>query len=744
MHRAADRFPWSWAILVALCALVAAGLVLNGARSRVRQDRNNASEARASELRSVRQSLDDYLGDAVQLTTATASVANSVRGDRDLVVRLLRGLALSHVNRSVYGIGAFYAPDVFDNRSHRFDPFWALLPNFRYSVDTDTTYNYTQLGWYKAGVAAGGRPVWYGPFFDSGVHFVSIVQAFYDRGRLAGVALEVIAVQDLLRVLDSGLKPGDVAYITTKTGTVLLVTPARNDVPAWPSLHAPVPYTDLQLHVASDPAPLEAARMRVYALAAAEIAGVFAAAAIAMLVLIRLWRSRVAQLQMQRELGLRDEVENRLREAANTDQLTGLPNRRYLLGRLRELIASREANHALVFVDLDRFNVTNDTFGHATGDALLRKIAGRLTSCLPAGGEVARLGGDEFVIVAPATDTGIATGIASKALDALSEPFAMAGHEIYVTASAGVVFVTLEYTVAEDLLRDVDIAMYEAKRRGRARFAIFGPEMRDRVAAESALDHDLRMGLEKGQFVAYYQPIFELATMRVTSAELLARWRRDGRGIVGATEFIPYAETHGLIDAIDEVILAQACEAAHAFSVRFPGASLSVNLSAAHLMRPGLTESILAALRRGGVAPSAIKIEITETAMMSDSEEVRDTLRLLRDMDLDVVVDDFGCGHSSLAYLRHLPISGLKIDRTFVEPLPSDRQALAIVRSILVLAQTLGLYVVAEGVENAEQAELLTELGVTYAQGFYFAHPMLLHDVLRFEPPAVRSLATQQ
>ena len=704
--------------------------------------REAARTALGDELQSVREHLDDYLSDAMQLTRATASVANVVRNDRPLIVRLLHGLALSHVNGAVYGIGAFYAPDVFDRRSHRFDPFWALLPNVRYSVDDDRSYDYPKLQWYKNAVAAKGRAIVDGPFYDSGQEFVSVDQAFYDRGKLAGVAVEVVEVEDLYRVLRMGLRGADVAYVAGVNGRTMLSTDKGRDIAGWMNASVPVPFTRARLHVAASPEPLRAADMRIVLLAAVEIGAILLATLLAAALLLWLWRARIAhdglverQAAMEREISVAKVVEAELRKAAYADALTGLPNRLAFLERGAQAIAASRAGHpnAVFFIDLDRFNVVNDTLGHVAGDELLKLIARRLRDGLP-GAHVSRLGGDEYVVLAGVEPAAL-QAYGERILALLREPMLLGGRTVYTAASIGIVVIDATYAQPEELLRDADIAMYAAKRDGRGRCAFFDSAMRRRIAAESELETDLRHAVERHEFVAFYQPVVAIASRAVVSFEALARWQRPGHGLIGATDFIGYAESHGLVDGIDREILARVCKEARALFDRFPGTTVAVNVSAAHLCAPELADEVAAALRNAALPSDRIRLEVTETAVMADAERAHATLDRLRDRGLQIVLDDFGAGHSSLAYLHHLPIAGVKIDRSFVKPLPSDVAAIAIVRSIVALARTLGLYTVAEGVETAEQVEELRKLGVLYAQGFFFSPPLDLEATLGYAEP---------
>ncbi len=309
----------------------------------------------------------------------------------------------------------------------------------------------------------------------------------------------------------------------------------------------------------------------------------------------------------------------------------------------------------------------------------------------------------------------------SELLSMLREPISVEGHVFYNAGSIGVVLGDPQYTRPEDLLRDADIAMYEAKRRGRDCYVVFDATMRHDVAAESALEHDLRRAVLQHEFITYYQPIVDAASSKIVSFEALVRWRRPGAGLVNAAEFIGHAERRGLVDAIDNSVLEDACRDAARLFRDFPGTTIAVNISAVHLMAENLADSVWEVMHRHGVSPERIRLEVTETAVMHNAEQARTTLYALRDRGIKIVLDDFGAGYSSLAYLHRLPIAGVKIDGSFIARLPGDKHALAIVRSVVALARSLGLYTVAEGVEMQEQLESIKTAGVDQAQGFFFS-----------------------
>ncbi|HEV7180569.1 MAG TPA: GGDEF domain-containing phosphodiesterase [Candidatus Baltobacteraceae bacterium] len=292
---------------------------------------------------------------------------------------------------------------------------------------------------------------------------------------------------------------------------------------------------------------------------------------------------------------------------------------------------------------------------------------------------------------------------------------------LYTSASIGIVILERSYNEAESVLRDADISMYQAKRGGRARYAVFDRSTRERMSAQLHMEADLRGAVERGEIVAYYQPIVRVHDRRVSGFEALARWNRPGAGLVAAGEFIAVAEQTGLLRSIDAALFEHVCAATHVFVREHPDITISVNVSAADLTRPSLIDDMEAAMELHDVRPSSPRLEITETAVMEDAARSLAVLHRLRDRGFEIVVDDFGVGQSSLSYLQRLPIGGVKIDASFIAPLGTNAQAIEIVRAIVALTKPLGLSVVAEGVETAEQLRLLQTVGAEYAQGFFFS-----------------------
>jgi diguanylate cyclase (GGDEF)-like protein/PAS domain S-box-containing protein len=432
-------------------------------------------------------------------------------------------------------------------------------------------------------------------------------------------------------------------------------------------------------------------------------------------------------LGMLTDISQRKVMEDRLRDLAHRDSLTGLANRVRIMERVDETVAQLEGTErsvALLLLDLDGFKAVNDSFGHAVGDELLVAVAGRLLSCLRSHDLAARLGGDEFAILLEPVDGQEAVRVAERILEVLAQPIDLRRAQVVVTASIGIAHGNGQRST-QDLLRDADVAMYMAKGQGKNRLVVFHPSMQERVATRLRLESELRRAVEREEFELHYQPIVNLDTQRIIGVEALVRWRHPERGLLLPADFISVAEETGLIVPIGRWILTQACAQAANWQVLDPAqlVSIGVNLSPRQLHDAGLVEVAASALSVAQLPAAALTIEITENLLLGDSSLAEARLAQLRAMGIRVAVDDFGTGYSSLAYLRRLPVDTLKIDRSFVAPLSDGPRPAALVRSIIDLAAALDLDTVAEGVENAEQAAILNSLGCHVAQGYYFGYP---------------------
>jgi diguanylate cyclase (GGDEF)-like protein len=421
------------------------------------------------------------------------------------------------------------------------------------------------------------------------------------------------------------------------------------------------------------------------------------------------------------------EAANRqLRHLASHDSLTGLPNRLLLDDRITQAIAqaNRQAHEfAVLVLDLDRFKVVNDSLGHRAGDDLLREVASRLKGVVRAVDTTARLGGDEFVIVfdGPATQAE-ALEMGGRLLKIMEAPIRLLGIDVHISPSIGIAFYPRDGAGIDTLLARADAAMYHAKERGRNNVQCYAESMGTITQERVKFESELHEALRNAQFELHYQPKVDTATGRIHSAEALIRWRHPQRGLLPPAEFIPLAEECGLLDAIGEWVLSEACRQAQAWKREgLRPLRIAVNLAPSQFRLTDLVKQIRRALDASGLDPQLLEVELTETAVMSDAEESVHILEAISRMGVLVSVDDFGTGYSSMSYLRRFPIDKLKIDRCFIDQLTRRPEDASIVQAIISLAHSLHLKVIAEGVETPEQLQLLTELGCDQYQGFYFS-----------------------
>ena len=427
----------------------------------------------------------------------------------------------------------------------------------------------------------------------------------------------------------------------------------------------------------------------------------------------------------------RKAFETQLSHMALHDPLSGLPNRALFLDRLERALlrGGRVARPvAVLFLDLDDFKVINDSLGHDAGDQLLTMVAGRLSKCIRPSDTVARLGGDEFTVLMEEVEGSTeALEAADRVGEVLREPFTLEGREIVVRCSIGVALSNDPHDHPESLLRNADMAMYRAKRDGKAGSAIFDHGMESRALERLEIETELRQALQRKELRVFYQPILSLADGRIVEFEALIRWVHPERGLLAAGAFVPLAEETGLIVPIGEWVLEQACDQLRNWQQQFPTEpplAMSVNLSARQFQSATLAEDIEGIARLAGLDPSTLKLEITESVVMKDAESAIATLRALKAIGFRLAIDDFGTGYSSLAYLKRFPVDTLKIDRSFVDGLGHDPQDTAIVRSVVALAKSLDLSVTAEGIETPTQQAHLTRLGCERGQGYLFSKPV--------------------
>ena len=412
------------------------------------------------------------------------------------------------------------------------------------------------------------------------------------------------------------------------------------------------------------------------------------------------------------------------------DSLTQLPNRSLFVDRLGHALARARRTRggvAVMFLDIDNFKLINDTLGHHNGDALLVGASERLREAIRVGDTVARLGGDEFtVLLEDITDAEQAIEIADRILERVREPFTINDREVFTTVSIGIALSAPGQDQVDDLLRNADAAMYQAKSGGKARYMVFDRKMSDRAAERLALETDLRHALEQNEFRVFYQPIVRLHDESIYEVEALIRWEHPEHGLIPPGRFIPIAEETGLIVPIGLWVLRESCRQVQAWREQFPDEQigLSVNLSGRQFQHPELVEDVSRVLAETRLDPTALELEVTESVMMQDIDAAVEMLQQLKRLGLRVAVDDFGTGYSSLAQLRRLPVDVLKVDRSFIERLTESSEDEAIVRSVISLAESLNLDTIGEGIETFEQLGVLRSLHCRHGQGYYFARPV--------------------
>lgn len=428
----------------------------------------------------------------------------------------------------------------------------------------------------------------------------------------------------------------------------------------------------------------------------------------------------------------RKRAEERLLYNAYHDALTGLPNRAWFVELLKAALRNAEQNtdslFAVLFLDLDRFKIINDSIGHICGDHLLVSIAEKLKRCVRQEDQIARLGGDEFtILIQGIKDIKEATDIAERIQKEISQPLHLSGYETFTTASIGIAVYSSEYHQPEDLLRDADTAMYKAKSLGKDQYVIFDSGMHTHAMNLLQLETDLRQAIERREFIVQYQPIVSLETGTLYGFEALVRWSHPEKGLIAPTEFITVAEETGLIVPLGRWVFEEACTQFKEWEQQFPTSGelvMSVNLSSKQFAHANLFEQILQVLEHTRLARHKIKLEITESVVMENIDVASNILARLRSHGIELSIDDFGTGYSSLSYLHRLPINTLKIDRSFVSRMNENNEYREIVKTIILLAKNLGMGVIAEGVETQEQVNILKELHCDQGQGFYFSKPL--------------------
>jgi diguanylate cyclase (GGDEF)-like protein/PAS domain S-box-containing protein len=442
----------------------------------------------------------------------------------------------------------------------------------------------------------------------------------------------------------------------------------------------------------------------------------------------------------QTDITDRRKTEDRLLHEATHDHLTALPNRTAIMDRLRRSIErnryDKNYTFAILYLDLDRFKIINDSLGHQSGDQLLIEMARRLELVIRPSDMVARLGGDEFVLLLDQLDqSSDAAYVAKRVLSSIATPLMIDDREVFTTASIGIALCDGDCNTAEDLLRDADTAMYRAKNKGKARYEFFDLTMRENAIRIMQLESDLHQAIANKEFVLFYQPIVSLDTHKLLGFEALIRWDKAGRGIIGPGEFVQFAEDNGLINPIGRWVLHESCRQMQEWQETFLNStplSMSVNISGKQFSQPNFPIEVASILEETRLDPTMLKLEITESVIMENADSVAEMLAEIKGLGSKISIDDFGTGYSSFSHLHKFPIDTLKIDRTFVSRLDTSSENTEIVRAILMLAHNLKMDVVAEGVETIEQADLLHEMGCDFAQGYYFGKPMNALDAAKY------------
>ena len=441
------------------------------------------------------------------------------------------------------------------------------------------------------------------------------------------------------------------------------------------------------------------------------------------------------------DISAQKEAEQKIRELAEFDVLTGLPNRRLLQDRVRQMLAAAERDETsvvLMFLDLDHFKRVNDSLGHGVGDDLLCAVAQRLLSAVRRVDTVARLGGDEFILAMPGLQTGLAADIARRLLDECNAPFVVAGHDLIVTPSLGISIYPQDGKDTETLLKNADAAMYKAKELGRNTFQFYASDMNTATLERLLMESNLRQALRQNDFVLHYQPLVSLQSGLIVGVEALVRWQHPELGLIMPDRFIHLAEETGLINPMGDWVLGEACRQAQRWmSAGLPALIIAVNVAPVQFRQAGFVAAVAGALSASGLDAGQLELELTERTVMHDAEINLGTLSALHRMGVGLSLDDFGTGYSSLAYLKRFPVGKLKIDRSFIRDLDVDQDDRAIASTIVSMGRSLRLTVLAEGVEKKAQLELLRNMGCDMAQGYLFSRALPaeeMTDLLHRQP----------
>ena len=761
-RRTARAYTWTIvAALIGLTIAIAAAITVatNEMQMRARVDQNARSTA-------IQHALGEVIDEAGELATNASVLVPMVAKTQNAIEALAQHLLDAAPGTSIDGVGIGYEPFSFDPKRKYVAAYATRRKmgrpgshNAHSSVRA--AYDYFEQVFYVKGLHAGSVQ-FTPPYSEGGDVFFGAVAPIRDRtGTTIGVASSDVYGGDLAGALAlNALPQHEFAYVLSSDGRIVAMTDEllfRRSISATANTamldidpHALARFlikrigndttaspvrvkSGLVVHLVADNASLfaQANGLRGATLVVIGIIWMLGGAMIA----IDLRRHRggrraqnleIEKIELENEIAERQRAEERLRRFAFFDALTDLPNRAFLFEHLTRALDRSQTQHdnfAVLYIDLDRFKIVNDSLGHAVGDELLVAVARRLESSIHADDIIARIGGDEFVIVLHhLEDAESARRVARRVIERMGESFDVRNRDIYTGASIGIVADVGGYASPSDLLRDADVAMYEAKGQGKDRYVLFDRGLHMRTVTQLRLETDLRGAVDRNEFVLRYQPIFDLSNGRLAGFEALVRWQHPERGLLGPGEFISISEQNRTVIRLGTWV---AREAVREFCTwGRSDLTMAVNVSVRQLVQANFAAEIAGILVTAGMDARALKIEITESALMEDVETSARVLRELRDIGVQAHIDDFGTGYSSLSYLRRFPIESIKIDRSFVAEMTHQPEAFEIVRTIVTLASTLGLTVTAEGIETAEQLASCRSLGITYGQGYYLSYPL--------------------
>jgi diguanylate cyclase (GGDEF)-like protein len=761
-RRTARAYTWTIvAALIGLTIAIAAAITVATNESQTRARVNQTARSTM-----IQHALGEVIDEAGELATNASLLVPMVPKTQSAIEALAQHLLDAAPGTSIDGVGIWYQPFSFDPKRKYVAAYATRRKLGRHGNHIAHSYvraadNYFHQVFYAKGLHAGSvqfNP----PYSEGGDVFLGAVAPIRDRtGKTIGVASSDVYGGDFARVLGLTTLPRyEFAYVLSSDGRIVAMTDEtlfRRSIsaPAKTATHDIEPHalvrclltrigndttesrvrveSGLVVHLVADNAGLfaQASGLRGAALVVIGIIWVLGGVMIA----IDLRRHRggrraqnleLEKIELENEIAERQRAEERLRRFAFFDALTDLPNRAFLFEHLTRALdrsQTKRDRFAVLYIDLDRFKIVNDSLGHAVGDELLVAVARRLESSIHADDIIARIGGDEFVIILHHLEDGeYARRVAHRIIERMGESFDVRGSDIYTGASIGIIADAGGYASPSDLLRDADVAMYEAKGQGKDRYVLFDRDLHMRTVAQLRLETDLRGAVDRSEFVLRYQPIVDLSSGRLAGFEALVRWQHPERGLLGPGEFISISEQNRTVIRLGTWVVREAVREFCTWGRS--DLTIAVNVSVRQIVQANFVAEIAGLLVTAGMDARALKIEITESALMEDVETSARALRELRDIGVQAHIDDFGTGYSSLSYLRRFAIESIKIDRSFVAEMTQRPEAFEIVRTIVTLASTLGLTVTAEGIETAEQLASCRSLGITYGQGYYLSYPL--------------------